>query len=718
MANNPSCTLLDGLIDGTEFVKYLPIEALRGDGAKACFRQGVIEKTFRSSGTTTQDRSLSHFSAVGLAQYQQQSIKRFAFILDQVQPLDKSESRLGLSLVPDQDAWPESSLAQMLSWIASIYEVRFVSEGELTDVIAANIGRPLWLFGTAFHWVNVLDSGSHCTLAPGSVIFETGGTKGRTREVSRSHLYQELSHAFRINTEAIVSEYGMSELSCQAYDYVPHGRILELDNRRFRFAPDVDVAVLGRPGAAYRKGRGALMVRDPARTDYPWYFRTEDLVELENGAFRLLGRAPKAALKGCSLGAERALVPVTRDSNSHDFPLVSNDHKAPLAAGHLSAGRIAALSGHLRDFCSDREVIAALSEELGSSQAATIALQDLTDGMPGDFDGWVKAVTVALGNLAGTLQKWLVILPENHSLVGLYPLSIGYLAGLNLTVRQPSMFQKGRSPLSLFLTGLASLPEARLSILPPQWRIMGVGETLPFDAILSYGTSETVDKIQSLTNLPVRGFGHRIAVSIIPITATLDQVDRVTKDCLGLGQLGCMSSRLICVAGKEGGKGSLKSLIQSLQSSGQKFWSKDFPWRQMVSLDFEHFRQANLGAEVFVPPSTAHPLVCLTKLPNLGELEGLENALAQNQFCLSVAAIDTQDIPEISVNIAKYLSDRRNLGTLTVPFSVLNQTQELLLRSGLSCHSVRPLGEANAPKWDGLHEGIPLFDPSLREPIL
>ena len=50
----------------------------------------------------------------------------------------------------------------------------------------------------------------------GSIIIETGGTKGKAREVQRNELHKALVNCFSISGDQIVSEYGMCELSAQA----------------------------------------------------------------------------------------------------------------------------------------------------------------------------------------------------------------------------------------------------------------------------------------------------------------------------------------------------------------------------------------------------------------------------------------------------------------------------------------------------------------------
>ncbi len=76
--------------------------------------------------------------------------------------------------------------------------------------------------GTAFALVALLDDLAEMerpfVAPPGSRIMETGGFKGRARVVARGELYTALARALGIATEAIVAEYGMTELISQYYD--------------------------------------------------------------------------------------------------------------------------------------------------------------------------------------------------------------------------------------------------------------------------------------------------------------------------------------------------------------------------------------------------------------------------------------------------------------------------------------------------------------------
>src|SRR5690606_8625735 len=71
------------------------------------------------------------------------------------------------------------------------------------------------------------------TFPAGSRVFETGGYKGRSREVPKPELHKMITRWLGIEEKFIISEYGMSELSSQAYDRVAG----QEETRAFRFPP-------------------------------------------------------------------------------------------------------------------------------------------------------------------------------------------------------------------------------------------------------------------------------------------------------------------------------------------------------------------------------------------------------------------------------------------------------------------------------------------------
>jgi acyl-coenzyme A synthetase/AMP-(fatty) acid ligase len=133
---------------------------------------------------------------------------------------------------------------------------------------------------------------------------ETGGFKGRTREIHRHQFHQALSEHFAIQPHSIINEYGMTELTSQFYD-----RTLLLGQN----TPDKTSSpwlrakpvnpVTGEPMPPGQTG--LLRIWDLLNLDSTVVIQTEDMaVANEDGTFRLLGRVPKSKPRGCSLPFE------------------------------------------------------------------------------------------------------------------------------------------------------------------------------------------------------------------------------------------------------------------------------------------------------------------------------------------------------------------------------------------------------------------------------
>jgi hypothetical protein len=167
-------------------------------------------------------------------------------------------------------------------------------------------GRPVMLLGTSFAIADLLDFIGRIDLKfrlpAGSVVFETGGFKGRARELSRAELHQRLQDLLFVGAESIVGEYGMTELTSQCYTATLAGGDPEIfiapHWMRVRVLDPVTLAEL--PAGA----TGLLAFFDLANVGSALHLLTEDLGSLDGPGFRLAGRAPEADLRGCSLLAE------------------------------------------------------------------------------------------------------------------------------------------------------------------------------------------------------------------------------------------------------------------------------------------------------------------------------------------------------------------------------------------------------------------------------
>jgi hypothetical protein len=222
-----------------------------------------------------------------------------------------------LSLIPPREQIPDSSLSFMADHIlsrwgspesATAFGPRGVEAVKARSWAAARQreGRPVLILATAFalaQWLDALERlGLRFRLPPGTALFETGGFKGRTTELSRPDLLARIQSWLGVPPEAVVREYGMTELTSQCYTrallggdpdlfVAPHWmRVRLLDPETLA------EAAVGTPGL--------LAVFDLANLGSAVHLLTEDLGVAEGEGFRLLGRAAGAELRGCSLVVE------------------------------------------------------------------------------------------------------------------------------------------------------------------------------------------------------------------------------------------------------------------------------------------------------------------------------------------------------------------------------------------------------------------------------
>ena len=239
---------------------------------------------------------------------------------------DRERIRI-LSLVPDFRDAPNSSLSFMITEVIREFgdegSASYVRpEGLDTQNLSAALedaerrGTPVLLAGTSFSFVHLLDELDHTArgfqLAPSSRAMDTGGFKGRTREVERDELYGMTSRRLGIPRSHIVNEYGMTEMSSQLYDGVvgtPRGgtlhrgpgwvRTLAVDPETLAALPDGETGILRHVDLANLDSVMALQTADLGRTS-------------EGGSFELLGRSAAAEPRGCSIAMDELLSVVGR----------------------------------------------------------------------------------------------------------------------------------------------------------------------------------------------------------------------------------------------------------------------------------------------------------------------------------------------------------------------------------------------------------------------
>jgi len=292
----------------------------------SCLPAAGRTTVFHSSGTTGHQPSRHFHSAASLVLYE-------ASVLAWFNPhfqLATGNWQLAI-LAPPPALAPRSSLAHMFETIrrelapgAAPYLGKVANDGawwlELEVALrrlrrAAAAEWPLLILGTAFAFVHLLDHLAELDLRlelpPGSCAMETGGYKGRSRALPQPDLHALITQRLGIPAHQIICEYGMSELSSQAYDnaLVPSHAPLHAPRntpsaqRLFRFPPWARVRIVSpETGAEVGEGEtGLIRVFDLANVYSVMAIQTEDLGIRHGDGFALAGRAATAEPRGCSL---------------------------------------------------------------------------------------------------------------------------------------------------------------------------------------------------------------------------------------------------------------------------------------------------------------------------------------------------------------------------------------------------------------------------------
>ncbi|MBK6904113.1 MAG: acyl transferase [Saprospirales bacterium] len=276
-------------VEAIDQIPYLPISLFKthdiqtGDWSPAL--------VFSSSGTTAS--STSRHLLRDPAWYLSNAERCFSAFYGPV------ESRCFLALLPSYLEREGSSLVYMAQHFISRSPFRqsgfFLYEwnklrGVLDECKEKNI--PTVLLGVSFALLELAEQAPFHF--PELLVMETGGMKGRRRELTREELHDMLKEAFGV--PAIHSEYGMTELLSQAYSR---------GDGRFYPSPLMKVSAreITDPLTTVPHGRpGALNIIDLANLDTCSFLATDDLGKAyADGSFEVLGRLDNSDIRGCNL---------------------------------------------------------------------------------------------------------------------------------------------------------------------------------------------------------------------------------------------------------------------------------------------------------------------------------------------------------------------------------------------------------------------------------
>lgn len=282
------------------------------------------ERVFRTSGTSLGAASRGEHPFRTTATYELAALSWGARMLWP----DRHRLRV-LILAPPLDEVPDSSLGFMIDRFAArlggpaSWHVR---NGALdaagfaracAEARAAN--EPAIVLGTSFAFVHLLEARlpEGATLLPeGSRAMQTGGFKGRSREVPAEELRAAIARSLGVPPSHVVGEYGMTELSSQLYE----GTIAAAR------APEQEISAGASPGiylappwvrvtavdpetlAPLPAGEvGLARIVDLANVDSAVAIQTADRVRVTARGVELLGRASGAPPRGCSIAIDQML---------------------------------------------------------------------------------------------------------------------------------------------------------------------------------------------------------------------------------------------------------------------------------------------------------------------------------------------------------------------------------------------------------------------------
>jgi len=277
----------------------------------SCFPINESQVEFHTSGTTKSESGKHFLRSTKL--YHTALLQSFRSCFSQ----NSVQQRFYILTPPPEEA-PLSSLVHMMGVLVKefgsseskyyVHDDKLLIDQLLHDLRSIEkLKKPVVLLGTAFAFVHLFDHCKQeetCLLLPdGSKVMETGGFKGRSREVSKLELYSMFEDHLGIPSKQVVNEYGMTELSSQFYDSslivgsqtdekrIPHWtRIQIIDPRTSQ------ESALGE--------LGLIRVFDGANLWSVSSIQTDDFGIRTKQGFEIVGRASKAEPRGCSLNAE------------------------------------------------------------------------------------------------------------------------------------------------------------------------------------------------------------------------------------------------------------------------------------------------------------------------------------------------------------------------------------------------------------------------------
>ena len=286
------CNYLNATPNNThsiEKIPFIPVEFFKQH--PIIHPEAKKEITFLSSGTSGMTQSKHHIQNLNL--YEESFTKAFELFYG------KPEEYIIFALLPAYLEREGSSLIFMVeSLIKNSNHPKSGFYLHNHEELVANIhaaktdSRKKILIGVSFALLDLAEN--YQPDLSDVIVMETGGMKGRRKELIKEELHKTLTNAFHLQT--IHSEYGMTELLSQAYSY---------GNNIFKCPPWMKVLIrdTNDPLSYVSEGKtGGINVIDLANLFSCSFIATQDLGKIyPDHSFEVIGRFDNSDIRGCNL---------------------------------------------------------------------------------------------------------------------------------------------------------------------------------------------------------------------------------------------------------------------------------------------------------------------------------------------------------------------------------------------------------------------------------
>jgi len=270
-------------------IPFLPISFFK---TKKILSVDKFEKVFYSSGTTTKSRSKHFISDLKL--YQESFINNFRLNYGDINQYTI------IALLPNYYENKDSSLIYMVERLIKLTksnESGFYLDDysklskKLIELEIKN-NRKTILIGVPYALLDLIDFNQF--QLNNTIIMETGGMKGKRKEMVRKELHEKLKLGFGV--KKIHSEYGMTELLSQAYS--KGDGVFKTPSWMKVFIRDINDA----QNLDFNKKSGAINIIDLANYNSCSFIATDDMGKLVNDdEFEVIGRIDNSDVRGCNL---------------------------------------------------------------------------------------------------------------------------------------------------------------------------------------------------------------------------------------------------------------------------------------------------------------------------------------------------------------------------------------------------------------------------------